>query len=67
MGAFCIFPGVYSLKRKINISMGDLIIVKHTHVLVPVHVPVSESVCSREPPPSFACLERTSIITITAL
>lgn len=30
MGAFCIFPGVYSLKRKINISMGDLIIVKHT-------------------------------------
>lgn len=33
VGAFCIFPGVYSLKRRINISMDDLIIVKHTHVL----------------------------------
>lgn len=30
-GSVCIFPGVCSLKRKINISADDFVIVKHTH------------------------------------
>lgn len=40
-GSFCIFPGVYSLKRKINISTDDLIIVKHTNVAVCIYVYVN--------------------------
>lgn len=46
MGAFGIFPGVSSLKRKINISMDDLIIVKHMHMCVCVCALVSESMCA---------------------
>lgn len=62
MGALSsFFLGVYSLKRKINISMDDLIILKHAHVLVCVCVCVCdcerEHVSSMEPPPLFACLE----------
>ena len=40
VGTFCIFLWVYSVKRKINISMDDLIIVKHTRVGVGVGVGV---------------------------
>jgi len=49
--SFCILPGVYSLNRKINISADDLIIVKHTHVVVCVCV--RARVCVRMPVRGF--------------
>lgn len=56
MAAFALSQGYAPLKRKINISADDFVIVKHTHE-------VAGCVCAwartllREPPLEFACLE----------
>lgn len=59
VGDLSVSPWVYSQKCVIHVSMADLIVMPAYACIC-----VSRSMCLREPPPLFACLERTSFITI---